>query len=793
MNSTSRILRIIVIAVFIAASAFGSVLPGTTKVVIPIGTHLSNQYFTSVGAERVQDYDAFRVYRVPSAALAKLQAAAAAVGEVIEVHDEWDTVLFRNRSIDTRIVGAANVAIDSAGTNALQLYVVQFSSPPTLLDEQLLANAGAYDLGYIPNNAVLVAAHGRALAAALASASRVQWVAAYDRSLKPSLPGTPLAADEFVVQFANTPETMPHIQEFLSSHQALQVSSYLQYTNVRVRLTLSEASAAMDDPDVVVVEPAGRSLLSGEREAISTTTPFSTSTVYQTSGQPFRLGTPDYRNWLPPALVTAAGSYRVAIADSGVDRGACAGTRHPDLLNTMSTQDYTGGCGSDQLGHGTMVAGFAVANPTTGATDSAGTNGTFNYAMGTAPPAQIFNQRIFDQNGAIATTPGGVLTWANDAYLNGSVAQNHSHNDYFPGAGNDGAYTTTAQAYDQAVRDTYSGDSVDTPMTIVVSAGNICGGSANYTTGDCSSRVLSPGTAKNVITVGAAESYRPGKGPNCQFVGVNRQPGDFLADSFDNVAYISRRATLDNRIKPDVIAPATMVASTRSQASANNFCFADPTNMYYIDTGTSFAAPQVTGAAALLDAKFGVTYSPAMLKAALIGTAKSVKGGLDRYTNTTMGARPNYNQGWGRLSLDDIIQGRTAYRLLDENSFTPFTAALQARSGTFTVADPAKPVVIVLAWTDEPASVPAGTTLVRDLDLQVHSGCTLYSGNYMNSSEVSVAQNYCYGPYVRDSTNNVEMVVVPAGTLSTLSYSISVHSWFGSHNQKFALFASNVF
>jgi subtilisin family serine protease len=329
-------------------------------------------------------------------------------------------------------------------------------------------------------------------------------------------------------------------------------------------------------------------------------------------------------------------------------------------------------------------------------------------------------------------------------------------------------------------------------MTIVVSAGNICGGNPDYRFGDCSSRVLSPATAKNVISVGAGETYRPGK-TNCDVGAGVRQPGDFLADSFDNVAYISRRGTLDNRIKPDLIAPATMVSSPRSQANLFEFCIKDSSGMYYMDTGTSFAAPQITGAAALLDAKFGTTYSPAMLKAALIGTAKSMKGGLDRYTTTTIGTRPNYNQGWGRLFLDDIIQNRTAYRLLDESSFTPFTAALQARTGTFTVADSSKPVVIVLTWTDEPASVPAGTTLVRDLDLQVHSGCTLYSGNYMNSSEVSIAQNYCGNVAARDSTNNVEMVVVPAGTLSTLSYSVSVHSWFGSHNQKFAIFASNVF
>ena len=102
--------------------------------------------------------------------------------------------------------------------------------------------------------------------------------------------------------------------------------------------------------------------------------------------------------------------------------------------------------------------------------------------------------------------------------------------------------------------------------------------------------------------------------------------------------------------------------------------------------------------------------------------------------------------------------------------------------------------MIVLAWTDEPASVPAGTTLVRNLDLEVHSGCTLYSGNYMNSSEMSIAQSACSGAVARDSTNNVEMIVVPAGALTSMTYYVTVRSWgFGSTNQKFALFASNVF
>jgi serine protease AprX len=547
----------------------------------------------------------------------------------------------------------------------------------------------------------------------------------------------------------------------------------------------------LDDPLVIVAETAGKDFVSGERDAVAVTTPFSTSTVYQaivgSQWQPFRPGTSDYRNWLPSSVLAAVANYPIAIADSGIDSGPCGGVRHPDLMNIMSYHDYVniGECGQDKLGHGTMVAGLALANPTTAATDASAANGTFNYAMGIASGARIFDQRIIDATGGLAGTAGGILTWASDAHANGSVVQNHSHDEYFPGVGNDGVYNTTAQAYDQAVR--------DTPLPIVVSAGNICGGSGDYTHGDCSSRVLSPATAKNVISVGAAESFRPGMATTCTSVGVVRQPGDFLADSFDNVAYISRRATLDNRIKPDIIAPATMVSSTRSQYPSSPFCFSDPTQMYYIDTGTSFAAPQVSGAAALLDAKFGVTYSPAMLKAALIGTAKSVKGGLDRYTSTTTTARPNYAQGWGRLFLNDIIQGTTQYRMLDESTFAPFTAALQARSGTFAVVDPSKPVVIVLAWTDEPASVPAGATLVRNLDLEVQNGCTLYSGNFMNSSEVSIAQSSCSGSVVRDSTNNVEMIVIPAGALTSMTYYVNVRSWgFGSHNQKFALFASNV-
>ncbi len=139
MNFSQRTPCVSLSLTFLAVSAFASGVPGTTKVVIRANTRLSEQAFASLGAVRIQDYDDFRVYRVPSAALAKLQATAATLSEPVEVHDEWDSVILRNRSIDTRTAAGNGKVTASGATDALQIYVVQFSSPLTAADEQLLA------------------------------------------------------------------------------------------------------------------------------------------------------------------------------------------------------------------------------------------------------------------------------------------------------------------------------------------------------------------------------------------------------------------------------------------------------------------------------------------------------------------------------------------------------------------------------------------------------------------------------------------------------------------------------
>jgi serine protease AprX len=437
----------------------------------------------------------------------------------------------------------------------------------------------------------------------------------------------------------------------------------------------------------------------------------------------------------------------------------------------------------DVIGHGTAVAGVALGDSVAGTTDGDG----FFWGMGLAPKTSAYSQKVFYSNGAMVTL--NEMTWANDAYNRACTVQTHSWNEYSADGSTNGQYTATSRMFDIAVRDTYGGDP-DTPLPVVAAVGNVCGG-LNPT--DCRDRVLPPATAKNVLSVAASESWRATPGDPCDF----RRPGELLAESFKNVAWMSRRATTDGRFKPDIIAPATLISSTSLQYSG--WCFR-PTDKYMIDSGTSFGLPQAAAAYALLSKKRGVTLSPAMLKAATIGNALSVKGGLDRYQTQQQGhdvyvaARPNDVQGFGRLYLGDALATSGVTQTdLDEGSWTPFTGAGQSRSRAFTIVDRSKPTVIVLAWTDEPAQPGANPCLVRDLDIYIQyplSPTWYFTGNEMTNDEVSEQQ---YSP-AWDTLNNVEMIVIPPYNYYWFTLQILERTWGGgTHNQKFAVFASNAY
>jgi hypothetical protein len=802
------------------AAGFSADVPDTTKVIVHAERPLDGADVRAFGGELIRQYPSYTLYRVPTSALAGLRTAAQAKNALIEVVEAWDTVAIAHKTIDTRKSrGHRRVLANSADARRAsaqpRLYLVQFAGPLTDDDQRLMTEAGLAYVGYIPHNAVLVLASADAVDR-IADAPAVQWTSTFDRAHKMPVAATPeVDPATFVVQFVNKPDTSRQLRQFRATHTVLHEVSYGSYTNFRVRIKPTDAAALLDNPVVVTVERGGGERVSGEREAIASGGP-KPGSYYPPWGFPYQEGSSG--NWMPhrPAswisylnwttyAVPDASQYRIAVADSGLRRTQACPTcpaSHPDFggVSIIWGQDWlTGGnYGQDNSGHGTMVAGMAAARAASGPELTAGGDGTFNYAMGVAPQASLFIQRIIEGSAVIETSD--IFDWATEAKNNGCVVQTHSHNRYGDRDQNNnftsGTYTCEAQEYDFAVRD------INLPLT--VAAGNICDGPPPQP--NCTTMVLSPATAKNVIAVGASESYRPNT--TCD-VGYGTVPGGQFAASFDNVAALSRRGTQDGRIKPDIIAPGTMVSSTHAIGVSSPYCMnVGPDNpgivtrnkSYDISSGTSFSAPQAAAAVALVRSKFSRhgSLSPAMLKAMLVGSAKSARG-LDRLNNTYVGPRPNITQGFGRLHISDLVGGGIYYRLLDENFNAPFNGAGDSRTGTFTIAEPNKPTVIVLAWTDEPGPTTGGPTLVRDLNLTVKKltdGCERYSGNYVNAWDNSIQQD-CNGmSFYADHANNVEAIYLPPGyapgyNTTVLEWRVDSFNW-AQGTQPFAIFGSNV-
>ncbi len=179
-----------------------------------------------------------------------------------------------------------------------------------------------------------------------------------------------------------------------------------------------------------------------------------------------------------------------------------------------------------------------------------------------------------------------------------------SNNSWDYGNG-DAEYDLAAASYDAATRDAVPGMTGSQPVLFVFAAGNSGNGDNDGQNGSADT-ILSPGTAKNVITVGALEQKR--KITNIVTVitvGTNTPPTYTTnqsewwytwTDTSSEVAWYSSRGNVGvgtegayGRFKPDVVAPGTFVVSTRSTMWDTNSYY-NPTNIdltVYTDQRTS--------------------------------------------------------------------------------------------------------------------------------------------------------------------------------------------------------------
>ena len=165
----------------------------------------------------------------------------------------------------------------------------------------------------------------------------------------------------------------------------------------------------------------------------------------------------------------------------------------------------------------------------------------------------MVHQSLDDENGGLSGIPTPLGKLFQVAYDEG--ARIHSNSWGVPAIDAAGNNSLGGVYMDGAEVDSWTWNN-GTPrdMLIVFSAGN----DGDYSVNDGRSTVTSPGTAKNALTVGASENLRGG--------------GGAASDSIADLAYFSSRGpTKENRIKPDVVAPGTWIASARTRGDVTHW------------------------------------------------------------------------------------------------------------------------------------------------------------------------------------------------------------------------------
>jgi hypothetical protein len=208
--------------------------------------------------------------------------------------------------------------------------------------------------------------------------------------------------------------------------------------------------------------------------------------------------------------------------------------------------------------------------------------------------------------------------------------------------------------------------------------------------------------SKNILVIGACQDIPSGYS----------QPSDVLISDFSGWG-----PTDDGRIKPDLVANGSGLYS----------CDMDADNDYTTKSGTSMAAPNVTGTLALLQSYYYSLHGAYMmadeLKALVINTASEAGA----FTG------PDYKFGWGLLNATgatDLIHRD------DSLDYLLFRASLSNSEIDEYVyySDGNSPIKVTVCWSDPPHNAlnpsldPSTKILINDLDLRLitPSGTTQY-------------------------------------------------------------------
>ncbi|KAH8667060.1 subtilisin-like protease [Xylariales sp. PMI_506] len=451
----------------------------------------------------------------------------------------------------------------------------------------------------------------------------------------------------------------------------------------------------------------------------------------------------------------------VCVADTGLDKGSETDI-HPAFQGRVKKIFALGHkTGDDPDGHGTHVGGSVIGNAThstQGAIESPASEATLIFQSifsGFDKSASPSNPQGWEaQLGGI---PSNLKKLFDPAFQAGARIHTNSW-----GAGPDQYRPNSSGVTDQ-----YLWTNQD--LVVLFAAGN-AGTDVDANQGHVDPFSLgSDASAKNVITVGASESLRPGvKYPfspggelkygawtsDFKYRPISEDP---VANNPEGLAAFSSRGPTkpDGRIKPDVVAPGTTILSARSRAIYPGhfaaFWGESEDDAWSYEGGTSMATPLTASAVAVIRGAIednGTTGPSApLVKALLINGAVPLKGQYSQSgTNGEFGSTPdppNANEGFGRVniynSVTNIIDKKTAgfgdrkgsQGLADDGKHdkeynfdidvpetldgtTNGNTNGSTNSSTDGGAKPSLTLKVTLVWND-----PSGATLQNDLDLIV--------------------------------------------------------------------------
>ncbi|MGH7951755.1 MAG: S8 family serine peptidase, partial [Limisphaerales bacterium] len=491
-----------------------------------------------------------------------------------ELENDPHAILLENAFIDTSEPLNLNIPKNLQAQGDPGEYIVQANGVINNAFRAMLAAAGGRIISYIPNDAFL-AQLSPASAKVVANNPMTAAVIPYEPYYKmpPSFltalsqnPDQPLAVSEMqVAAFPGAADEARAALENLGAKIIGQESS--PFGDVFTIQNVSDVTALARLRVVQLIEPFHTRVVANDLARVTLGISTNTTTAANYMG-------------------LTGKNVIVEVNDTGID------ANHPDLTTARIFGDTVESL-VDTNGHGTHVAGIIASSGINskkppGPTDvGANARGSVSGAdfRGKAPAADLYS----------IVALGGT-NFVSDRYLQESAAKTNaliSNNSWI--LGGDNAYDLTAASYDAAVRDALPGVTGSQPVLFVFAAGDDGNGNDDGGGGDPDT-VLSPATAKNVITVGALEQLRNITNIVTDANSNSSAVWQPMTDSADQVAGYSSRGNVGvgtegtfGRFKPDVVAPGSFVVSTRSGQWDTN-AYYNPTN-YSVESASDVVTP----------------------------------------------------------------------------------------------------------------------------------------------------------------------------------------------------------